>query len=245
MEQDFNMKHWTNPCPKYDCRKNNCKCGLRYVNIPAVLGDDSDNSDVAPKNGLYCNTIVRYEANGAVYLYSKEGIPILITREIPAISNRIIPLEITNASNANWIIPSDGDFGMSWVQGDIISDNLEFRDDIGRNLTLEALYNMLENGEQFLINISSFGEFAIDENIWESRDDMGGAKVLIGKNKTRGLAVKSWQVFEVNFYYGLANVLSRRSVGEHPLEFSNIPIGIGKIDDQYVFTAHIYGYDFN
>lgn len=78
MEQDFNKKHWSNPCPKYDCRKETCKCGLKFVSIPSGLGDDSENSDVAPKNGLYCNAIVRYEANSHVYIYSKEGIPTLV-----------------------------------------------------------------------------------------------------------------------------------------------------------------------
>lgn len=76
----MNKDHWINhgPCPKIDCRKNACKCGLRYVNIAAVLGDDSKDSDVAPKNGDYCNSIVEYEANGAVYIYSTEGIPVNI-----------------------------------------------------------------------------------------------------------------------------------------------------------------------
>lgn len=75
----MNKENWSNgPCPKYDCRKNSCRCGLKYVNIPAVLGDDSESSDVAPKNGSYCNAIVQYEASGAVYIYSKEGIPVLV-----------------------------------------------------------------------------------------------------------------------------------------------------------------------
>ena len=79
MEIDMNKEHWSNgPCPKYDCRKNSCKCGLKYVNIPAILGDDSEDSDVAPKVGEYCNAIVEYEANGAVYIYSTEGIPVNI-----------------------------------------------------------------------------------------------------------------------------------------------------------------------
>ena len=73
---DYELKHWEEACPKYDCRKKACKCGLRYVNIPAVLGDDSPSSTVAPNNGAYCNAIVRYESNGAVYIYSKEGIPV-------------------------------------------------------------------------------------------------------------------------------------------------------------------------
>ena len=79
MEIDFSKEHWNNgPCPKLNCRKNACKCGLRYVNIAAVLGDDSKDSGVAPKNGEYCNAIVKYEANGAIYIYSTEGIPVKI-----------------------------------------------------------------------------------------------------------------------------------------------------------------------
>lgn len=81
MEQDFNIKHWAKTCPKYDCRKDNCKCGMSYVNIPAVLGSDAGSSPVAPKNGAYCNAIVKYEANGNVYAYSKDGIPVFLGSE--------------------------------------------------------------------------------------------------------------------------------------------------------------------
>lgn len=76
MEINYDPKYWKQPCPKVDCRKDKCKCGLKFVDIPAVLGDDSEGSDVAPKNGAYCNAIVKYEANGAVYIYSAEGIPV-------------------------------------------------------------------------------------------------------------------------------------------------------------------------
>lgn len=77
MEQNYNESYWKNgSCPKSDCKKKACKCGLRFVNIPNSLGDDSAGSDVAPKNGSYCNAIVKYEANGAVYIYSAEGIPV-------------------------------------------------------------------------------------------------------------------------------------------------------------------------
>ena len=72
MEIDYNEKHWNQPCPKYDCRKDSCKCGLEYVNIPSALEEENK-----PVNGAYCNAIVEYE-NGAVYIYSKEGIPVLV-----------------------------------------------------------------------------------------------------------------------------------------------------------------------
>lgn len=82
MEQDFDLKHWEDRnCPKVDCKKNTCKCGIKKVFLPAALGDDSAESPVAPKNGAYCNAIVVYEANDHVYIYSTEGIPTLITVE--------------------------------------------------------------------------------------------------------------------------------------------------------------------
>lgn len=81
MEQDFDTKHWTQPCPKYDCRKAACKCGLKYVYLPTSLGDDSPESQIAPENGAFCDALVVYEANGHIYVYTKEGIPTLITSD--------------------------------------------------------------------------------------------------------------------------------------------------------------------
>lgn len=86
MEQDFNTTNWTNPCPKYDCRKDKCVCGLEMVRIPASLGDDNEDSKVAPYNGAYCNSLVIYEANDHVYIYTKEGIPTLIDVDASDIS---------------------------------------------------------------------------------------------------------------------------------------------------------------
>lgn len=76
--EDFDTKHWETSCPKYDCRKDSCKCGLKKVVLPASLGDDSDDSPIAPKNGAYCNALVTYEDNGHTYIYSQEGVPTLI-----------------------------------------------------------------------------------------------------------------------------------------------------------------------
>lgn len=75
----MNKEHWEQEaCPKYDCRKENCKCGMKRVFLATALGDDSEDSPIAPKNGAYCNAIVVYEANGHVYIYSTEGIPTLV-----------------------------------------------------------------------------------------------------------------------------------------------------------------------
>ena len=92
MEIDMDKRHWEHgPCPKHDCRKDSCKCGLRLISFPAALGDDkcglrlisfpaalgddSKGSPVAPKNGDYCNALVKYESNGHMYIYSTEGVP--------------------------------------------------------------------------------------------------------------------------------------------------------------------------
>lgn len=54
--------------PKDDC------CPFRKFVIPAVMGDDSEDSPSAPKNGAYRNALVEYEANGAMYMYASDGI---------------------------------------------------------------------------------------------------------------------------------------------------------------------------
>lgn len=71
---DYNQCSWAKPCPKVRCKKP--AEGLKYFSVPASLGDDSPSSAVAPKNGEYANAIVKYEANGAVYIYSAEGVPV-------------------------------------------------------------------------------------------------------------------------------------------------------------------------
>lgn len=80
---NYDKSYWKQkPCPPIDCRKNDCKCGLKKVFLAAILGDDSEDSPIAPKNGAYCNTIVVYEANNHIYIYSSEGIPTLMSADI-------------------------------------------------------------------------------------------------------------------------------------------------------------------
>lgn len=64
-------------CPK-DCHKPNPLI-FRRVIIPSALGDDKENP---PENGAYCNALVIYEANNAMYLYSSDGIPTKIPTSI-------------------------------------------------------------------------------------------------------------------------------------------------------------------
>lgn len=55
----------TNESPK-------CEEFLHKTVIPATVGDDT--GLFAPRNGAYKNEIVEYEANGALYIYTSEGI---------------------------------------------------------------------------------------------------------------------------------------------------------------------------
>lgn len=90
----MNEQHWEQEaCPKYDCRKENCKCGMKKVFLATALGDDSEDSPIAPKNGAYCNAIVVYEANEHVYIYSTEGIPTLVESNGKEIEKLIKELE--------------------------------------------------------------------------------------------------------------------------------------------------------
>lgn len=77
---NYDKNCYKTPCPKVDCRnKDKCCGGLKYIFLPTALGDDSKDSNISPKNGDYCDAIVVYEANGHIYIYSKEGVPTLIT----------------------------------------------------------------------------------------------------------------------------------------------------------------------
>lgn len=60
-------------CEVKCCKKKPCCCGLKFISIPASLADE-----MTPKNGAFCNSIVRYEDTGEVYIYSAEGIPVLV-----------------------------------------------------------------------------------------------------------------------------------------------------------------------
>lgn len=57
----------------YYKRPKDCDDGLTFILIPSSLGDDSPRSTVAPSNGRYQDTIVKYEANDHTYLYAHDG----------------------------------------------------------------------------------------------------------------------------------------------------------------------------
>lgn len=68
-----NLDDFKDRCPKVDCGDKCSDVPFRKVNIPASMGDDTT-GEYIPENGLYKNALVEYEANGALYIYSSDGI---------------------------------------------------------------------------------------------------------------------------------------------------------------------------
>lgn len=88
-----------------ECGKTNCTCGkdhcsspaaiqinntetvlFRKVSIPAAAGDETTNP---PKPGAFCNALVFYEATGATFLYSSDGIPTRIDADVSGLETKI------------------------------------------------------------------------------------------------------------------------------------------------------------
>lgn len=84
MEFDYKNPPKDN-CPNVMCnpKKEDC-CWVTKVVIAAVLGDDSETSKVKPENGAYTNKIVEYEANGAIYFYSSDGLYTKLGNKLPS-----------------------------------------------------------------------------------------------------------------------------------------------------------------
>lgn len=69
---------------------------FRKVVIPASLGDDTT---IPPAVGKYANVLLNYEANAHSYLYSSDGIPTLLSGDIPQnLEARVATLETKVAS---------------------------------------------------------------------------------------------------------------------------------------------------
>lgn len=63
------------PCgvAKKNCAPNCPTVWLRTKTISSQQGTDEEGQPYEPKNGAEKNTIVVYEANGAVYIYDSQG----------------------------------------------------------------------------------------------------------------------------------------------------------------------------
>jgi len=64
------------PC-NFTCPRNRCEepfvC-FRTQTIPSSMGTSAEGQPYAPKNGMYHNMLVRYEADGSVWIYDSAGV---------------------------------------------------------------------------------------------------------------------------------------------------------------------------
>lgn len=169
MEQDFNKKHWSNPCPKYDCRKKDCKCGLKYVNIPSSLS-----SEFTPVKGAYCNAIVEYEDTGDIYIYSKEGIPTRLDNCCPSPEEDVISLSV-RTDDSSWR-GATADYTVGSLSGEILvgssilypaqgNSGLFVNDDTGEFVTVEQAYKLIDSGKTVVFNHVPIGRDLLNPSL--------------------------------------------------------------------------------
>lgn len=56
------------------------------VVIPASLGSSEEGQPYAPKNGLFKNAVVQYEADGATFIYTSDGVPVPIVNVVLSVN---------------------------------------------------------------------------------------------------------------------------------------------------------------
>lgn len=170
---NYDPKCWKKPCPKIECKKDKCKCGLAYVNIPSVLGDDSPSSAVAPKKGAYCNAIVEYEANKHVYIYSKEGIPVLVDKnESCSCEEEIINLSVVidedswGPQSLAYSIGDNAAVGVATLSAAQGNQGLFVNDDSGEFVTEEEAYELIASGKKVKFNHVPVGQRLVSPHVY-------------------------------------------------------------------------------
>lgn len=151
-------------CPK-DCHKPNPLI-FRRVIIPSALGDDKENP---PENGAYCNALVIYEANNAMYLYSSDGIPTKIPTSITSYN------DLTHKPSINGVE----------LEGDISLEELGISDLIEESVASEATARAeADEALQDAIDEEEAARIAADRDIIDSIPIVNDATLTIQRNGT-------------------------------------------------------------
>lgn len=151
-------------CPK-DCHKPNPLI-FRRVIIPSALGDDKENP---PENGAYCNALVIYEANNAMYLYSSDGIPTKIPTSITSYN------DLTHKPSINGVE----------LEGDISLEELGISDLIEESVASEATARAeADEALQDAIDAEEAARIAADRDIINSIPTVNNATLTIQRNGT-------------------------------------------------------------
>lgn len=151
-------------CPK-DCHKPNPLI-FRRVIIPAALGDDKENP---PENGAYCNALVIYEANNAMYLYSSDGVPTKIPTSITSYN------DLTHKPSINGVE----------LEGDVNLEELGISGLIEESVASEATARAdADEALQDAIDAEEAARIAADRDIVNSIPTVNDASLTIQRNGT-------------------------------------------------------------
>lgn len=145
-------------CPK-DCHKPNPLI-FRRVEIPAVMGDDKT---YPPENGAYCNALVIYRANNAMYIYTSDGIPVKLPTPITSYN------DLTDKPMINGVE----------IVGDVTLEELGITDLIGAEAEARAA---ADEALQDAIDAETAAREAADREIIGQIPTVNDATLTIQKN---------------------------------------------------------------
>lgn len=158
------------------CKDTKKCCGIGFHSIPAALGDDT--GEFKPENGAYHNMLVKYEENGAIYLYANDGVPIKISGECECECDEPISFTVSYDTTVSpWVDTdagilfnerglSDGTFPTIYerIQTFVVPGATFANDKTGAVLDAEGLYKLLETGANVVLNSVPVGMRMWDNN---------------------------------------------------------------------------------
>lgn len=129
------------------------------------MGDDSKGSPVAPKNGDYCNALVKYESNGHIYIYTSDGIPVLVENgESCSCEEEVINLSVVidddswGPQSLAYSIGANDTVGIVRLSAAQGNQGLFVNDDSGEFVTEKEAYELIASGKRVKFNHVPVGQ---------------------------------------------------------------------------------------
>lgn len=170
------------PCIPPKCLKQNENLRIKTVVLQPSLGTDEKGQPYAPRLGAYTNTIVQYQANGALYLYDSRGIFTKVTSDATAVG---LETEVARATEAE-----------NYLQQNInqlANKEAEDVNDLQANINaeVEARTNQYETLHQGLVDENSRA-YNAEQEIKQDVEGMGDIlaekqDILIGEGEGQNL----------------------------------------------------------
>lgn len=180
-------------CPKKDCHEPNALIFKKVV-IPASVADDRVNP---PKNGDYCNMLVKYEASGNVYIFSSDGIPTMISVDMGDINYA----ELLNKPKINSVElvgdKSLEDLGITGAINDAVADEADIRSTADQEIWTEI--EAIEAGSDVVDIVGTYAELQqYDTSTLQNNDVI---KVLTDETHDNAISYYRWNATTQTFTY--------------------------------------------